>query len=113
MTHAGQWPNTAEAKADFAEAREWFAKNPAQTMTPEQIEIADRYDRITTVVFEEAGERFENIFLAAGLSEEEAAQLMVESEARIAQKQRRQRLFLAIAGKRKRAGNRRLFPPMA
>ena len=112
MIHAGQWPNTAEAKADFAEAREWFAKNPAQTMTPEQIEIADRYDRITTVVFEEAGERFENIFLAAGFSEEEAAELMAESEARIAFKQRRRKLFQAVAGKRKKAGNRRFFPTL-
>lgn len=112
MTHADQGPNTAEVQADFQEAIEWFTNNPGQ-WTKEMNERADRDDKIGTVFFEETGERFENIFLAAGFSEEEAAQLMVESEARIAQKQRRQRLFLAIAGKRKRAGNRRLFPPMA
>lgn len=113
MTSADKWLNTAEARADFAEAREWFAKNPAQTMTPEQIEVADRYDKITTVLFEETGERFENIFLACGFREEEAAEMMKESEARIELKLQRQRLFQAVAGKRKKAGNRRLYPTRA
>lgn len=66
-----------------------------------------------TVFIMETGEGYENIFLACGFSEEEAAEMVKESEARIAAMDRRDRLFVAVAGKRKKAGNRRMFPTRA
>ena len=66
-----------------------------------------------TVFDMETGKGYENIFLACGFSEEEAAEMVKESEARIAAMDRRDRLFVAVAGKRKKAGNRRMFPTRA
>jgi len=61
-------------------------------------------------VFDGEGNGYENVFLALGFSPEEAAQMMAESAKRIALRERRDRLFTAVAGKRKKAGKRRRFP---
>ncbi len=64
-------------------------------------------------VFTSEGQAFENIFVALGFSDEEAARFMAEADEKIDLEKRRDRLFRAVAGKRKKVGNRRSFPARA
>ena len=61
-------------------------------------------------VFTSDGQAFENIFVALGFSDEEAARFMDVEDEKIALEKRRDQFFRAVAGKRKKAGNRRSFP---
>lgn len=72
--------------------------------------LAANNERTRFTVFDDEGNGYENVFLALRFSPEEAAQVMAESTKRIALRERRDRLFVAVAGKRKKAGNRRRFP---